>query len=69
LRAPRDGDVGAIFGLGFPPFRGGPFRLVDTMGPGAVLRRMRDYEQAHGKRFTPAPVLVEMVKGNGLFYG
>ncbi|HMJ51667.1 MAG TPA: fatty acid oxidation complex subunit alpha FadJ [Polyangiaceae bacterium] len=69
LRSARDGDVGAIFGLGFPPFRGGPFRFVDTMRPGAVLRRMRQYEEALGKRFTPAPALLEMAKADRLFYG
>jgi 3-hydroxyacyl-CoA dehydrogenase/enoyl-CoA hydratase/3-hydroxybutyryl-CoA epimerase len=69
LRSPRDGDVGAIFGLGFPPFRGGPFRLVDTLRPSAALRRMKQYEEAHGKRFTPAPALVEMAKAERSFYG
>jgi 3-hydroxyacyl-CoA dehydrogenase / enoyl-CoA hydratase / 3-hydroxybutyryl-CoA epimerase len=68
LRQPRDGDVGAIFGLGFPPFRGGPFRFVDTLRPGAVLRRMRQYEEAHGKRFTPAPALLEMAKADRSFF-
>jgi 3-hydroxyacyl-CoA dehydrogenase/enoyl-CoA hydratase/3-hydroxybutyryl-CoA epimerase len=68
LRCARDGDVGAIFGLGFPPFRGGPFRFVDTVGPGVVLRRMRQYEEALGKRFTPAPALVEMAKADRLFF-
>jgi 3-hydroxyacyl-CoA dehydrogenase/enoyl-CoA hydratase/3-hydroxybutyryl-CoA epimerase len=68
LRTARDGDVGAVMGLGFPPFRGGPFRLVDEMGASDVLRRMRAYEKQFGKRWTPAPVLVEMASANRRFF-
>jgi 3-hydroxyacyl-CoA dehydrogenase / enoyl-CoA hydratase / 3-hydroxybutyryl-CoA epimerase len=45
--------------LGFPPFRGGPFRYVDAVGAGEALKRIQGYEQQHGKRWTPTPVLVE----------
>jgi len=68
LRTARDGDVGAIFGLGFPPFRGGPFRYVDTLGAAEVLRRVRGYEMRFGRRFTPAPALVEMARRGERFY-
>lgn len=68
LRSPRDGDIGAIFGLGFPPFRGGPFRYVDAIGAAEVLKRIQGYEQQLGKRWTPAPVLVEMAKSGKRFY-
>jgi 3-hydroxyacyl-CoA dehydrogenase/enoyl-CoA hydratase/3-hydroxybutyryl-CoA epimerase len=69
LRSPRDGDIGAIFGLGFPPFLGGPFRYVDAQGPGRVLQRLEHYQERHGKRFTPAPLLVDTVKASKRFYG
>jgi 3-hydroxyacyl-CoA dehydrogenase/enoyl-CoA hydratase/3-hydroxybutyryl-CoA epimerase len=69
LRSPRDGDVGAVFGLGFPPFRGGPFRFVDELGPAEVLGRMRTYEQKLGRRWSPAPALVEMASARRSFFG
>ncbi len=68
LRSARDGDVGAIFGLGFPPFRGGPFRYVDATGAANVLRKLEGYQAKFGVRFTPAPLLVEMAKSGKKFY-
>lgn len=66
LRSPRDGDVGAIFGLGFPPFLGGPFRYADSLTPAALLKRLEHYQDKYGERFTPAPFLVDMVnQGKG----
>jgi len=59
LRSARDGDLGAVFGLGFPPFRGGPFRHADAVGTGALLEAMRRLEEKYGPRFAPAPLLVE----------
>jgi 3-hydroxyacyl-CoA dehydrogenase/enoyl-CoA hydratase/3-hydroxybutyryl-CoA epimerase len=68
LRSARDGDVGAVFGLGFPPFRGGPFRYVDAVGPAELLRRIEVYHARFGARWTPAPALVEKAKSNARFY-
>jgi 3-hydroxyacyl-CoA dehydrogenase / enoyl-CoA hydratase / 3-hydroxybutyryl-CoA epimerase len=59
LRSARDGDVGAVMGIGFPPFRGGPFWYVDQEGAERVLERLRALEGRFGKRFAPAEMLVE----------
>lgn len=69
LRSTRDGDVGAVFGFGFPPFRGGPFWYLDTIGPARVLERLRDLESRFGPRFTPAPLLVEKAESGEKFGG
>ncbi|MFT3709201.1 MAG: fatty acid oxidation complex subunit alpha FadJ [Archangium sp.] len=69
LRSPRDGDIGAIFGLGFPPFLGGPFRYADAQGIGKILERTEHYQERLGKRFTPAPMLLEAVRSGKKFHG
>ena len=68
LRSPRDGDIGAIFGLGFPPFLGGPFRYVDTLGARAVVDKLRQLEDTHGHRFAPAERLRDMAERGGSFH-
>jgi 3-hydroxyacyl-CoA dehydrogenase/enoyl-CoA hydratase/3-hydroxybutyryl-CoA epimerase len=57
LRSARDGDVGAVFGLGYPPFRGGPFFTVDQMGTDVVVSKLEALEARFGERFAPAQIL------------
>jgi len=68
LRNVRDGDVGAVFGIGFPPFRGGPFRYVDTLGAATVVRQLQELNNRYSPRFVAADVLVEMAKTGRTFY-
>jgi 3-hydroxyacyl-CoA dehydrogenase/enoyl-CoA hydratase/3-hydroxybutyryl-CoA epimerase len=68
LRSARDGDVGAVFGIGFPPFRGGPFRYVDTLGAGRVVDELRALNDRFPGRFEPAGVLESQARARGRFY-
>ncbi len=63
LRSARDGDVGAVLGLGFPPFRGGPFRYLDGRGAAAVRADLEELRRRHGERFAPAPLLEDLARG------
>jgi 3-hydroxyacyl-CoA dehydrogenase/enoyl-CoA hydratase/3-hydroxybutyryl-CoA epimerase len=68
LRSPRDGDIGAVFGLGFPPFRGGPFRYIDTVGADVIVSRLEDLHARFSSRFSPARLLVEHARGQRRFH-
>lgn len=68
IENPLDGDIGAVFGLGFPPFRGGPFRYVDTIGAKKAVEILQDLEQKYGARFKPAQILEDYAKTNKKFY-
>ncbi|HET9635177.1 MAG TPA: fatty acid oxidation complex subunit alpha FadJ [Gemmatimonadaceae bacterium] len=68
IKSPRDGDVGAVFGIGFPPFRGGPFRYMDTLGVQVVVQRLEDLNARFPGRFEPADLLLEMARRRQVFY-
>ncbi|UCX04043.1 fatty acid oxidation complex subunit alpha FadJ [Shewanella glacialimarina] len=56
----RDGDIGAIFGIGFPPFLGGPFRYIDSLGPKNLVDTLNRYQKLYGDRFAPCEMLKNM---------
>ena len=68
LTSARDGDIGAIFGLGFPPFLGGPFRYVDSIGVDKIVSQLKFLEEKYGERFKPAKMLVDMAEKGESFY-
>jgi len=62
LESASDGDIGAIFGLGFPPFLGGPFSYMDSLTIKEVVDKLKYYQKLHGTRFKPANILIKMSK-------
>ena len=68
VRSPRDGDVGAVFGIGFPPFRGGPFRYMDAVGAGRVVEELEQLNARFSGRYASAEVLVHMARKGERFY-
>ncbi len=69
VRDPDVVDIGVIFGLGFPPFRGGILREADRIGLDLIVERLDTYAANHGKRLQPAPLLREMAARGERFHG
>ena len=68
LRSARDGDVGAVFGIGFPPFRGGPFRFIDREGAASVVATLDELEREFPGRYQAAASLRAMAESGERFY-
>ena len=68
IRSARDGDIGAIFGIGFPPFLGGPFRYLDSLGVQNVVNKLTQLSETVDQKFAPAEILVKMASDQKTFY-
>ncbi|NQZ92231.1 MAG: fatty acid oxidation complex subunit alpha FadJ [Moritella sp.] len=68
LRSARDGDIGAIFGIGFPPFLGGPFHYMDSIGIAELVDKLERHQDKYGERFAPCESLKAMAKEGKKFY-
>lgn len=64
----RDVDIGVIFGLGFPPFRGGILRYADHVGLDRIVDQMNALADQFGERLRPAELLVNKAKKGQTFY-
>jgi len=66
---PEHLDAALIFGIGFPPFRGGLLRYADKLGAKTVVEKLEGYAKKYGERFTPPVSLAGMARSGKGFYG
>lgn len=67
VRDVRDVDLALIFGIGFPPFKGGLFFWADTIGAPQIIERLQPY-RVLGERYQPTAMLTEVARSNSRFY-
>ncbi|MCG9698112.1 fatty acid oxidation complex subunit alpha FadB [Shewanella sp. Isolate11] len=67
IATPAEADMGLVYGLGFPPFRGGVFRYIDTMGIANFVALADQY--AHlGGLYQVTDKMRELAANNGSYY-
>jgi len=59
-----DIDVAAVYGFGFPSWRGGPMRYADEVGTGVVAAAVQRFHDAQGYWWQPSKLLLELA-GDG----
>lgn len=69
VQTAADVDLGLIFGIGFPPFRGGLLRYADSEGLDKILAALKNFsETVDAERYRPSDYLVQLVESKTSFY-
>ena len=68
IESVEDGDLGAILGIGFRPFTGGPFRYADHVGCDFIIKELNRLESKYGSRFSPCELLKTFALSGEKFY-
>jgi len=67
IASATDGDMALIYGIGFPPFHGGPLKWVDTIGVKHFVELCESFK-ALGPLYEPTDHLQTMATENKLFF-
>jgi len=67
VSSPAEADMGLVYGVGFPPFKGGALHHVDKIGLANFCNSADKYE-ALGPLYHPTPTMRDMAKNNSAFY-
>jgi enoyl-CoA hydratase / long-chain 3-hydroxyacyl-CoA dehydrogenase len=68
IENPVVGDIGLVFGTGFAPFRGGPFRYIDQMGADKYVGMMKNFASKYGPQFEPCQLLQDHAASGKKFH-
>lgn len=68
LSHPEDGDIGSIFGIGFPAWTGGALSYIDTIGIARFVRECDELARAYGERFQVSDWLRARAESGEAFY-
>ncbi|MGS2743963.1 fatty acid oxidation complex subunit alpha FadB [Halomonas sp. LS-001] len=63
-----EADMALIYGIGFPPFRGGALRYIDAMGVAEFVALADRLAEELGALYAPTEKLRQMAKNNQRFY-
>jgi 3-hydroxyacyl-CoA dehydrogenase/enoyl-CoA hydratase/3-hydroxybutyryl-CoA epimerase len=64
-----DGDLGAVLGVGFPSYLGGPFSAMDTLGLASVVSECDRLSQAYGPLYAIPNFVRDMAASGQSFFG
>ena len=60
----HDGNIGSIFGIGFPAWTGGALQYVNAVGTKQFVKRAEEFAKQLGPRFAPPKLLRELAAKN-----
>ncbi len=66
--SPESADMSLIWGIGFPPFRGGALRYIDSIGSKAFVAMAEKYSDLGGAYVVPK-LLADMAAKDAKFFG
>ncbi|KGY11448.1 multifunctional fatty acid oxidation complex subunit alpha [Vibrio tubiashii] len=68
IASPQEADMALVYGLGFPPFRGGVFRYLDSVGIAEFVAMAKQYSGL-GAMYQVPQLLIDMAEKGQTFYG